>query len=326
MRSNKYLLVFCIVLILIAASISDIRNRNKENIKQTRPIVPVSDIKKTVVGIDKSILLDDTEKPIILKSSPVIKKEVIRPYITAESYLVANLVTGERYLQFNTDKIFPIASVSKLYTALVVHHLIDPDTSITITKEMLEAYGAAGNLMIDEKFTPDELLHFLLLVSSNDAAEAFAFSFGYEKFIENMNGFALEIGMKNTSFKDASGLSSSNVSTANDLFKMAQYLYKSEPDILRISKTPEFNLATTTDHGLHKLVNIDPFVTYTEFIGGKTGRTIEAKESMVTLYNKKVGDKEYPIAVILLRSELGEREMNTEKLIEQFENKLKKSL
>jgi D-alanyl-D-alanine carboxypeptidase len=286
--------------------------------------VPVSDIHKAVVGIDKSILLDDTEKPIILKSDPVIKKEIVKPYITAESYLVANLLTGERYIQFNTDKVFPIASVSKLYTALVVHHLLDPDMSITITKEMLDAYGEAGNLMIDEKFTPDELLHFLLLVSSNDAAEAFAYSFGYEKFIENMNAFAIEIGMKNTSFKDASGLSSGNVSTVNDLFKMAQYLYRSEPDILRISKTPEFNIATTTDHGAHKLVNIDPFVTYTEFIGGKTGRTIEAKESMVTLYNKKVGDMEYPIAVILLRSELGEREMNTEKLIEQFENKLKK--
>src|SRR6185369_12611206 len=109
---------------------------------------------------------------------------------------------------------------------------------------------------------------------------AYAYSYGYEQFINEMNGFAQEIGMKNTSFQDSSGLSPQNVSNATDLFTLARYLYKSEKDILDISHTPVYDLEENGDHVAHHFVNINPFSSNPNFIGGKTGRTDEAKESM----------------------------------------------
>ncbi len=321
MNSNKYLLIFCIVLVLIVASVKDINSRLPELNRAVQLDRPVGTLNNR---LDSSILLDDHEQPITAKKTEIKEpaKIVIKPYITAESYLVANLETGERYLQYNPSKVFPIASVSKLYTSLVVKHILDPNISIAITQPMLDAYGDSGGLKLDERYNIGELLHSLLLVSSNDAAEAFAYSYGYDKFIESMNAFAQEIGMSNTSFKDPSGLSSGNISNANDLFILAKYLYRSEPDILRISRVQQIDIATTTTHGSNSLININPFVTYPEFIGGKTGRTNEAKEAMVTLFDKKIGNKRYPIAVIILRSDFGEREINTEKLLGQFIDKV----
>lgn len=323
MNSNKILLILCIILVISIASLKDVSSRLPElnrmvQMDKTEPVHKDS--------IDSNILLDDHEQPIIIKSTEVkepVKPVVIKPYVTAESYLVANLETGEKYLQSNPNMKVPIASVSKLYTSMVVKHILDPNTIITITQPMLDAYGDSGNLKLGERYNLNELLHSLLIVSSNDAAEAFAHSYGYTNFIESMNGFAQEIGMSNTSFKDPSGLSSANVSSANDLFTVARYLYRSEPEILSISRVQQYDIATTTEHGYTRLININPFVTYPEFIGGKTGRTNEAKEAMVTLINKRIGYKVYPIAIILLRSDFGEREINTEKLLGQFIDKIK---
>ncbi|MDO8430750.1 MAG: serine hydrolase [Candidatus Taylorbacteria bacterium] len=273
---------------------------------------------REIVSIDPGILIDDYKNPI----KPVPTATAPKPYIRAESYLVGNLETGEIYIDLNSSKAYPIASVSKLYTALVVHHLFDLEKDIVIDQSMLDAYGDGSHLSLGEKFKPNDLLYALLLESSNDAAEAFARSFGYVNFMNEMNAFAKEIGMHNTYFKDASGLSPHNISSAEDLFTFSKYLYKSEKDILEISRTKEMDFATTTDHGFHHFVNINPFAAYGEFYGGKTGRTNEAKEAMVSLFNKKVVDKEYPLVVIVLRSDFGQREIDTEKLLGLFMDKV----
>jgi D-alanyl-D-alanine carboxypeptidase len=284
--------------------------------------IPLNQEKKDIT--ESSILLvdeNDIEKPKIINS--IIRKPVIDPnLITSESYIVGNLKTDEIYLNFNSDKIFPIASLSKLFTALVADHIISTSTKITITKNMTNAIGDAGHLIIDEKFTANELLYPLLLESSNDAAEAIAQSFGYEKFIKNMNDFALEIGMNNTSFKDASGLNSENVSNSLDLFTLSKYFYKNEKDLLGITRTKEIVFATTTDHGYHHFFSINPFVFYKPFIGGKTGRTEEAKESMITMLNMEINGNTYPISIIVLRSKYGERETDTEKILDLFNKKV----
>jgi D-alanyl-D-alanine endopeptidase (penicillin-binding protein 7) len=327
MNSIKYLIITCIVIILVATSAKSLERQYEQDmfLKEKALILDaITDDTQSITDIDKSILLDDHEKPIVIVPEP--KKEVVKPYISAESYLVANLETGERYLEYNQAKAYPIASVSKLYTSLVVHHLFDLTKPITITQSMLDSYGDAGHLVLDEKLLPNELLQALLLESSNDAAEAFAQSYGYGPFMEQMNGFAQEIGMKKTYFKDSSGLSPLNISSVNDLFVLSRYLYKSESDILKISRTETLDLATTTEHGSHHFVNINPFSNDPDFIGGKTGRTDFAKEAMVTMYNKKIGNKDYPIAIIILRSNIGQREIDTKKLLKKFTDLFSSSL
>lgn len=321
---KKAILIFACSLVIgfFLAFEIDSNNKNKQ---KKHVIVPL------LRGvIDQNInppIIKDEDIPI---QSPVTKKPVIKikkdlSLITAESYIVGNLQTGELYLKNNTEKIFPIASLSKLFTALAVVHFLDKENKITINKSMLDTFGDAGHLIEGEKYTNEELLYPLLLESSNDAAEAFAQSFGYDKFIDLMNSLAKEIGMDSTSFKDASGLSPSNVSNSNDLFILARYIYNNEKKLLDITKQKEMILATTTDHGYHQFISINPFVPYEPFIGGKTGRTNEAKESMISLFNYRVNtisSSTIPVAVVILRSDFGEREIDTEKILEKLDTKI----
>jgi D-alanyl-D-alanine carboxypeptidase len=278
-------------------------------------VVRTSSTTQKTSSIDSSLLLpDEKSDQVIASTTPKRDPNAI----SAESYLVADLQTGKIYIDHDTDKVFPIASLSKLFTALVAVHILDQSKPITITQQMIDTYGDSGHLVKDEKFTVQELLYPLLLESSNDTAEAYAQSFGYKSFIDYMNSFAREIGMNNTSFKDASGLSASNISTSKDLFVLAQYLYKHESAILDVTRQKEYSLATTTDHGSHHFLSINPFVFYKPFIGGKTGRTEQARESIVSMFAVEKNSKTYPVVVILLRSDFGEREADTEKVLDQF--------
>ena len=268
-------------------------------------------------GLDTSFLMDDTEA---IERQKADQTPVAQPVdmISAEAYVVGNLETGEIYMNRQPAAVFPIASVSKLYTSLIARHVMDPDKPVEITQTALDTYGDAGHLVVGEKFSPEELLYPLVMESSNDAAEAFAESYGYQQFMIEMNAFAEEIGMANTSFKDASGLNPGNVSSAKDLFAFAQYLYKYERPLLAVTRTREYSLSTTTEHGSHRFLSINPFTLNPYFMGGKTGRTNEAGESMVSLFNFQTNGKTYPIVIIVLRSRLSEREADTSRLLEKF--------
>lgn len=313
-QNNHYkaiiLVSLAVCVIVLALSL---QKKETPSPQQAQPAGTGSVTKKTTT-IDGSILLQDEKT-----KAPA---QVVPPRdpnaITAESYIVGDLQTGKIYLDRDSEHVFPIASLSKLFTALVATHIMDEAKEIVMTQPMLEAYGDAGHLVLDEKFTVRELLYPLLLESSNDAAEAYAQSFGYKAFIDSMNSLALEIGMQKTSFKDASGLNPGNISTAKDLFALAQYFYKYEKELLEVTRQKTFELATTTAHGSHRFLSINPFVFYKPFIGGKTGRTDEAHESMVSLFNVEKNSKIYPVAVIILRSNFGEREIDTEKILDKF--------
>lgn len=272
------------------------------------------------LDIDKSALNYDYEiekKPSLVKPITLQKDNLI----SAESYILGNLESGEIYIKSNENKVFPIASISKLIVALVAIHNIDTDKKVTINEDMLKAYGNAGGLVLGEVYTIKELLYPLLLESSNDAAEAIAQSFtgGYQGFLYQMNSFVNELGMNSTSFKDASGLSSGNVSNASDLFILSRYIYNNEKDLLVLTKNYTVSLASSTEHAGHTYKAIDPFVLDPNFIGGKTGRTIEAKESMLSLFNYSLNSSvKLPISVIVLRSDFSSREIDTSILFEQF--------
>ena len=309
---HKIIILITLAVCIIAIAIS-VGKKPATSPRKSQP-AGTSSVPQQTVGIDDSIILPD-EKP--KPTTPVVTPHSPNA-ISAESYIVGDLQTGKIYISHDQEHVFPIASLSKLFTALVATHIMDKAKEITITQPMLDAYGDAGHLVLDEKFSVQELLYPLLLESSNDAAEAYAQSFGYKEFIDSMNSLASEIGMQKTSFRDASGLSPSNVSTARDLFTLAQYFYKNEETLLEVTRQKTFDLATTTNHGSHHFLSINPFVFYKPFIGGKTGRTDEARESMVSLFNVEKNSKTYPVAVIILRSNFGEREIDTEKILDKF--------
>lgn len=263
------------------------------------------------------------ESPIVSIPKPAAPIKPLVPAITAESYLIGDLETGEVYVSKLPGKVVPIASISKLMSALTAEDMneqgiLRADADVIITEKMLEPYGAEGALAVGEVYAAKDLQYPLLLESSNDAAQALAEASGYDHFIASMKLRAREIGMMHTSFEDPSGLSDQNISNATDLFAFARHLYKNEPKILELSRTATADLASTTLRAAHHYTNTNPFVGDPHYIGGKTGRTSAARESMLSLFNYTVGTKTYPIVVIVLRSDYNSRQIDSSLLFEQF--------
>lgn len=312
----RRLLVISIAIIILAIS----ANKGTVYIPTKTEVVPavypyIPEISNDIVDQNIGVVPVKAAAPKPIATTP--------PVVSAEAYLVKNLVTGQVYSSYNIRKVFPIASLTKIITAIVAMENMPADKKVLITKEILDSgYGEAGNLKEGDIFTVSELLYPLLLVSSNDAAEALAVSYGYSVFIAKMNAFASGLGMSATSFRDASGISSGNISNASDLFLLAQYLYLKDKPLLALTRTKTMTLASTTEHAAHTFNTINPFPFDPNFLGGKTGRTNEAKESMISLFRYTQGETSYPIAVIVLRSDFKIREIDSSMLFIQFLKKI----
>jgi D-alanyl-D-alanine endopeptidase (penicillin-binding protein 7) len=250
---------------------------------------------------------------------PVKKTPTGIPGLTARAYLVGNIDTGQIYLEQGGTRVLPVASMSKLVTAFVATDMLPLDTVISISSSTVEVPPDSSNLTVGEHFTLGEILQPLLLNSSNIAAEAIADSKGDRiNFLDMMSSYAWEIGMPKSYFADPSGISPQNAASARDLFELSKYLVHSRPDILAITRVPEFRTSTTTEHGGHLFTSTHPFVRDPRFIGGKTGRTQEAGETMMTIL--KINNE--PIVFIILGSSYGAREGDTRILLRELEKKI----
>ncbi len=219
--------------------------------------------------------------------------------ISARAYIVGNVDTGEVYMERDGRQVLPVASMSKLVTAFVATDLLDHEVQVEISSSSLMAPPDTSNLQIGEIYTLGEIMRPLLLNSSNVAAEAISSSTeDRTAFLEAMSSYAWEIGMPDTYFADPSGVSPRNAATARDLFSLARYLYEYRPDILKITRTASISVATTSSHGAHDFTSTHPFVSDPRFIGGKTGRTPEAGETMMTIMDIDGA----PVAIIVLSS------------------------
>jgi D-alanyl-D-alanine endopeptidase (penicillin-binding protein 7) len=129
----------------------------------------------------------------------------------------------------NTDVPMPIASITKLMTAMVILDAQLPlDEQITIEKEDVDALrGTRSKLKVGITLSRQELLQLALMASENRAAAALARAYpgGVPAFVAAMNRKAEALGMMDTRFVDSSGLDSGNVSTAQDLVKMVKASY-----------------------------------------------------------------------------------------------------
>ena len=246
-----------------------------------------------------SIFSDSTIKPATLSSQStyITANGQTLPKVSAESYVVGDLDTGEIILESNQDSVHPIASVSKLMTALVSLDTMNQFDFATVTKPETQVY-AVNKFTPGEKLALSNLIYPLLLPSSNVAAEIIAGHKDRATFISEMNAQALKLGMKNTHYEDPSGLSSHNVSSANDLFLLTQNLFKEKPFIFNITLLPSYNAQG------HYWKNISQFLRVPGYIGGKSGQTDEAKQSNIALFSMPLSETaSRNIVIIVLRSE-----------------------
>ncbi len=138
---------------------------------------------------------------------------------------------GDRVLfSKNDDAVVPIASITKLMTAIVVLDAwLPPGELIAISKDDKDGLkGTKSRLQVGMKITRDDLLRLALMASENRAAAALARAYpgGASAFVAAMNQKAVELGMWKTRFVDGTGLSSANVSTARDLARLVSAAYR----------------------------------------------------------------------------------------------------
>jgi poly-gamma-glutamate synthesis protein (capsule biosynthesis protein) len=228
------------------------------------------------------------------------------PKVSAKAYLVGDINTGEVIISKNQDVKFPIASTSKLMTALVTKEISTADNVTQITKKALATEGKNGELKLGEKIKINDLIYPLLLESSNDAAEALALYFGRDSFVSKMNQEAERLQMTNTSYEDPSGLSRNNQSTTSDLFKLTGYLMEQQPDLFKITTK------TSYSNKKHSWSNISQFLDEDGYLGGKSGYTDPAKQTVVSIFNLPLGQTGFrPIAITLLQSQDREKDVQT---------------
>lgn len=222
------------------------------------------------------------------------------PDVSARKYLAADLNDNFVFASKGATDAVPIASVTKLVTALVSAEYINLDKEIAITPEMVVA-TSKPRLEARQTVTAYSLLYPLLMESSNEAAEALAQSVGRARFVALMNQKAAALGMTHTHFVDPSGAGEGNVSTAEDLFQLAKYIYNNRSFVWKITagnvsgsayEAPQWN----------DLENFNLFIGQPGFVGGKVGKTTAAGDTMIALFEKNVGAEKRPIVFIVLGS------------------------
>ena len=147
-------------------------------------------------------------------------------YLRSAAVMVQDAATGEVVINKNSDAVVPIASITKLMTAMILlDRGLDMEQRIVVSREDVDSKkGTRSRLMPGTVLTRDELLLLALMASENRAAAALARTYpgGVDAFVKAMNEKAAELGMTDTQFVEPTGLSPSNVSSPRDLVKLVR--------------------------------------------------------------------------------------------------------
>ena len=239
------------------------------------------------------------------------------PLLTSQSALIFNNKTGEILYQKNADRVMPIASISKLMSAMVVLDArLDMNERITITADEIDRLkGTGSRLAVGTTLTRGELLHLSLMSSENRATHALGRTYpgGMSAFVAAMNAKAQSLGMYSSRFYEPTGLNFQNVSTANDLNRMVAAASKYP----LISKNSTSNYGSVwTANGRQNYKNSNALVREGSWNIElqKTGYIREAGRSMVV----KANVQNQPITIVLLNSPTSTTRVNDARKIESW--------
>ena len=202
------------------------------------------------------------------------------------SGLLFDLDTGQVLWRRQADRVLPIASLTKMMTALVVVERAPPDAKVRVTKEALAYKGSAvGVLPKGKRIKLETMLNGLLLPSGNDAAIALAqrMSGTVAAFVQRMNERAGDLGLTCTRFSSPDGFEDAgNHSCAIDLAEMARAVLD-RPRLARIVRRRRAVLPFPIKGGRIYLFNNNPLLRtgYPGTIGIKTGYTDAAGRCLV---------------------------------------------
>lgn len=230
-----------------------------------------------------------------------------------KAYLIGNEESGDIYYQKNSSTVYPIASLSKLMTYLIVKEKIDEgklslDQEVVVDKEAAKFHSwEYSYLGLDEGevYTIEELLEGLMVVSGNDCAYQLAItvSDSESEFARLMNMESSELGLDSQVYYNASGVETEsgnqNSSSANDLFVLAKYIIDKYPEVLEYGKTRKIE-------DKRRDIDVESTIPLIDDIPGvdglKTGSTDEAGYCLISTVNMKEIDSKddfRTIAVVL---------------------------
>ncbi len=224
------------------------------------------------------------------------------PNLKSSIALVVDLVDGHAIFGKNVEHVSPIASITKLMTAMVALDADLPlEETIVIDHADVDQLKHTGSrLNVGTGLSRADMLRLALMSSENRAAASLsrAYPGGREAFIAAMNRKAIELGMYNSRFVDPTGLSSENVSTAQDLAKMVKTAYE-YPLIREFTTTSSHEVATTRGRSL-QFRNSNGLVKSPDWDIGlsKTGYISEAGRCLVM--QAKIAAR--PVVIVLLDS------------------------
>jgi D-alanyl-D-alanine carboxypeptidase (penicillin-binding protein 5/6) len=216
--------------------------------------------------------------PTVLRTPP---PSTAAPELPAAAAVLEDLDTGQVLFASNADDERPIASLTKLMTAVLVLRRASLDDVVTVSENASTGVGGVGiselGLQAGERITVGQLLYALLLQSANDAAVALAedVSGSVERFVRTMNAEGRRLGMRHTRFFSPNGLDDRGYSTALDLARLARVAF-AMPEFERIVAT-RFHQIPAPSGPPRQIQNRNVLLwLYQGAIGGKTGYTSAA--------------------------------------------------
>jgi D-alanyl-D-alanine carboxypeptidase (penicillin-binding protein 5/6) len=293
---KRQLLVLALIMLLIFGSgyIPTVLNSIDDAVKKTQASVPDTVVDKSLSEIDTTDYFTDID-------------------LKAESVYVWDVQNQRALYTKNPDTQLPLASVTKLMTALLAHELVEGDSSIPITLSAIKQDGGSG-FSDGESFTLKKLLDLTLLSSSNDGAYAIASAVGAQLssdakpdaklFVQAMNIRAQELGLTQTYFRNPTGLDISETEggaygSARDMTFLMEYILINYPDILERTQE-QFAYISNTQGQSHAFENTNPAINSIQgLIGSKTGYTELAGGNLVIAFDAAFNR---PVVVVTLGS------------------------
>lgn len=258
---------------------------------------------------------------LLLISIPLVKAEETEDLApNAKSAIMIEASTGEILFQKNKDEKLAPASMTKMMSMLLIMEEIENgnlkwNEMITTSEKASSMGGSQIFLKVGEKMTAEDLLKGVAIASGNDAVVALAerISGSEEQFVKRMNIRAKDLGLKNTNFINATGLTADNhYSSAYDMSLIAKELIKHEK-ILEFTSTYEDYLRKDTKSPFW-LVNTNRLVRFKEGVDGlKTGFTDEAGYCLTATMKK---DNMRLITVVMKEENTSKRSADTTKMLD----------
>lgn len=266
--------------------------------------------------IEEQVVAVETER-IQYQEEPIpLKISVEDVKIKAKSAYVWDAKTQRSLYSKNEYEELPLASITKLMTALLAHELIDTKQTTTVSQNAIKQEGSSG-LSEGEKLKAEELLDLALVSSSNDAAYALAASVGSllgkqdptSQFIQGMNIKADMLGLDTLQFWNTTGLDLSttqpgSVGSAKDVTFLMEHIVKNYPELL--SPTQRHSVRVFNTEGIHHDAhNTNSIIdNIPNLIGSKTGFTDLAGGNLTVAFDIGL---DHPIIITVLGSTREER-------------------